>query len=128
MLYQLDGLPSKISYSTLKITTGVGGYFSIPRRELFDVRLQLMAEDECLEASTNGKESYALNNLGDDDIRANVYEGGLKSWECSVDLARYLNMSSDDILGSAVESTDSDEGGLRVNNILEVRYSHCAEK
>ena len=24
------------------------------------------------------------------DIRPNVYEGGFKTWECSMDLARYL--------------------------------------
>jgi protein-histidine N-methyltransferase len=32
--------------------------------------------------------------LGDEDIRTKVYEGGLKSWECSVDLAEYLHSQS----------------------------------
>ncbi|KAI9819547.1 MAG: hypothetical protein M1827_006997 [Pycnora praestabilis] len=31
-----------------------------------------------------------LAGLGDDDIITNVYEGGLKSWECSVDLVKVL--------------------------------------
>lgn len=28
--------------------------------------------------------------LSSDDITPNVYEGGFKTWECSVDLAEYL--------------------------------------
>lgn len=54
----------------------------LPRRELFDIKMQLMAEDE---SSSNEKV-----NLDDSDIRTNVYEGGYKSWECSFDLAKLL--------------------------------------
>ena len=32
----------------------------------------------------------ALAGLSDDDIMPNVYEGGFKTWECSIDLANYL--------------------------------------
>ena len=28
--------------------------------------------------------------LNDNDITPNVYEGGFKTWECSVDLAEYI--------------------------------------
>jgi len=38
--------------------------------------------------------SNAAIGLGDEDIRTKVYEGGLKSWECSVDLAEYLHSQS----------------------------------
>lgn len=31
-----------------------------------------------------------LGNLGKDDVKTGVYEGGFKSWECSVDLVRVL--------------------------------------
>ncbi len=42
-----------------------------------------MAED-----SSSGREPIA--GLSDDDIKPYVYEGGFKTWECSVDLANYL--------------------------------------
>lgn len=52
----------------------------MPRRSLFDIRVQLAAEDS----------EATLRNLDSTDIRTNVYEGGFKSWECSIDLARLL--------------------------------------
>jgi protein-histidine N-methyltransferase len=55
----------------------------LARRELFDVRLQLMAEDD--ESNPN-----PLAGLDDSDLQTNVYEGGYKTWECSIDLVRYL--------------------------------------
>ncbi|KAL8851411.1 MAG: hypothetical protein Q9221_003682 [Calogaya cf. arnoldii] len=46
-----------------------------------------MAEDTTLdETSTIG--------LSTDDINPNVYEGGFKTWECSIDLANYLATQS----------------------------------
>lgn len=42
-----------------------------------------MAEDTSLNEET-------LAGLSNDDITPNVYEGGFKTWECSVDLANYL--------------------------------------
>lgn len=56
---------------------------TVPRREFFDIRTQLMAED----ASFKG---LSVMDLATDDIMPHVYEGGFKTWECSVDLARYL--------------------------------------
>jgi len=53
----------------------------IRRRELWDVRVQLMAEED---------EEEQLGNLGKDDVRTGIYEGGFKSWESSVDLVRVL--------------------------------------
>ena len=44
--------------------------------------MQLMAEDDENDASSMG--------LDESDIKANVYEGGFKSWECSIDLAKLL--------------------------------------
>src|SRR5277367_5251027 len=76
----LSTLPSKISYSTLNVTLDDGSKISIPRREWWDVRLQLMAEEH--EAAEVG--------LGKDDIKTGVYEGGFKSWESSVDLVKVL--------------------------------------
>jgi len=42
-----------------------------------------MAEDEAANDET-------LNDIEDSDIRTGVYEGGFKTWECSVDLASIL--------------------------------------
>ncbi|KAI9746119.1 MAG: hypothetical protein M1818_000800 [Claussenomyces sp. TS43310] len=76
----LSLLPSKISYSTLTIELDDGTLMRIPRRELWDVRVQLMAEDD----------EVGLSSLGNDDIKTGVYEGGFKSWESSVDLVKVL--------------------------------------
>jgi hypothetical protein len=77
----LSVLPSKISYSTLIVNLDGGDEVRIPRRELWDVRVQLMAEED---------EEEQLGNLGKDDVRTGIYEGGFKSWESSVDLVRVL--------------------------------------
>ncbi len=42
-----------------------------------------MAEDTGLDHSITA-------SLSTDDITPNVYEGGFKTWECSLDLASYL--------------------------------------
>ncbi|KAF2402003.1 hypothetical protein EJ06DRAFT_508273 [Trichodelitschia bisporula] len=78
----LSTLPSKIAYQITEIESPKGKKLKIPRRELFDIRMQLMADDNF--------ESEVSNGLGDSDIRTNVYEGGFKSWECSFDLAKLL--------------------------------------
>lgn len=85
LTHSLDGLlstlPSKIAYSTLHVTLDDGSKLNIPRREWWDVRVQLMAEEE---------HETAEVGLGKDDIKTGVYEGGFKSWESSVDLVKVL--------------------------------------
>ena len=76
--------------------------------------MQLMAEDDNLlvdpttspvSSSADGnekeKERSALLSFinGNEDVHPGVYEGGLKSWECSIDLVQYLS-SHPDILRS----------------------------
>lgn len=82
-------LPSRISYNTVEIPLEDGTKIRIPRRELFDVRMQLMAEDSDPNAPVPNH-STILSMLGDTDIKKSVYEGGLKTWECSLDLVTYL--------------------------------------
>ncbi|EDO18279.1 hypothetical protein Kpol_1039p28 [Vanderwaltozyma polyspora DSM 70294] len=60
------------------------------RRELFDVKHQLMGEFDELNNS-NSTELEILMGETSEDLRKNIYEGGLKSWECSIDLVEYLN-------------------------------------
>ncbi|KJZ79066.1 hypothetical protein HIM_01217 [Hirsutella minnesotensis 3608] len=78
----LAQLPSKIAYGCLDVTLDDGSIAQIPRRELWDVRVQLMAEDE--------GNDRAGDALGEHDVKTGVYEGGFKSWESSVDLVKVL--------------------------------------
>lgn len=82
----LSALPSKIAYSTLDVQLDGGDIIKLPRRELWDVRVQLMAEEE-----EEGSEAAA--GLGSHDVKTGVYEGGFKSWESSVDLVKVLEQS-----------------------------------
>lgn len=72
------------------------------RRELFDVKHQLMMEENDDQSSDEFKIL-----IGDDatDLKKNVYEGGLKSWECSVDTVDKLSELSDEELlsGDVIE-------------------------
>ncbi|KAH8674747.1 hypothetical protein BGZ60DRAFT_468959 [Tricladium varicosporioides] len=87
----LQTLPSKIAYSTLVIVLDNGEEILLPRRELWDVRVQLMAEED----------DESLGNLAQDDVKTGVYEGGFKSWESSVDVVKELYKRRDDITGSS---------------------------
>ncbi|KAK6206061.1 hypothetical protein LQW54_007896 [Pestalotiopsis sp. IQ-011] len=83
--HMLSALPSKVAFSTLDVQLDGGDVVKLPRRELWDVRLQLMAEEE------DGGE--AEPGLGSHDVKTGVYEGGFKSWESSVDLVKVLEKS-----------------------------------
>lgn len=81
----LATLPSKIAYDYLDVELDDGTSLKIPRRELWDVRVQLMAEDD-----GEGCGGDATEGLGTHDVKTGVYEGGFKSWESSVDLVKTL--------------------------------------
>jgi protein-histidine N-methyltransferase len=66
----LEQLPDTLAYSLLR---------GLPRRELWHAKMQIMQSDE---------DTYLL---GDSDVIKGSYEGGLKTWECSIDLAEYLS-------------------------------------
>jgi len=66
----LGQLPDTLAYSVLA---------GLPRRELWHVKMQLMQGDQNAEL------------LGQSDVIKGLYEGGLKTWECSIDLAQYLS-------------------------------------
>lgn len=80
----LSKLPSKIAFSVLDVELPDGRAIRIPRRELWDVRVQLMAEEN----TDNPSEAEA--GLGEHDVKTGIYEGGFKSWESSVDLVKVL--------------------------------------
>lgn len=62
------------------------------RRELFDIKHQVMCEDMGGPTSTGRMIQDLLMAEGDCvvDIKRNVYEGGFKSWECSYDMVDAL--------------------------------------
>ncbi|KAJ8120427.1 hypothetical protein ONZ43_g2863 [Nemania bipapillata] len=80
----LSKLPSKIAFSLLDVDLDGQGSMRLPRRELWDVRVQLMAEEG---------EGETEPGLGNHDVKTGVYEGGFKSWESSVDLVKELAAS-----------------------------------
>lgn len=68
--------------------------FGLPlyRRELFDIKHQLMSEiDDSIE---HNSELEILMGETNEDLRKNIYEGGLKSWECSIDLVDFISQQS----------------------------------
>jgi protein-histidine N-methyltransferase len=71
-----------------------------------------MAEDEAANDET-------LNDIEDSDIRTGVYEGGFKTWECSIDLAS--------ILLDRGPRKDIDEL-VRCDQIVEVGYNALSIK
>ncbi|KAI5850434.1 hypothetical protein DFP73DRAFT_508890 [Morchella snyderi] len=78
----ISTLPQNISYTTLHPTP----HIRLPRRELYDVRMQLMSEDPLSTSTSTTPKAL----IGASDIHTSVYEGGLKSWECSLDLVQHL--------------------------------------
>ncbi|KAL9129771.1 MAG: hypothetical protein Q9217_001883 [Psora testacea] len=88
-LYRLEDMlstfPSCLTFTTLSLEAQDGASIHFPRRELYDIRAQLMAEDV-----QTGMDEMSVPGLSADDIMPNIYEGGFKTWECAVDLAKYL--------------------------------------
>ncbi|KAI0433677.1 hypothetical protein F5Y09DRAFT_54703 [Xylaria sp. FL1042] len=80
----LSKLPSKVAFSLLDVDLDGKESIQLPRRELWDVRVQLMAEED---------EGENEPGLGNHDVKTGVYEGGFKSWESSMDLVKVLAAS-----------------------------------
>ncbi|KAK5688388.1 hypothetical protein LTS10_000366 [Elasticomyces elasticus] len=75
-------LPEHLSYSTVRIESPTGRELFLPRRDLHDVRVQLLQEGP--------ENDHIIDQIGTSDLRSGVYEGGFKTWECSLDLASLL--------------------------------------
>ncbi|KAJ5675827.1 hypothetical protein N7462_008724 [Penicillium macrosclerotiorum] len=93
----LSILPSQISFNRLAIS---GTPIVIARREIFDIRAQLMAED-----NENYDNAELIAGLEEGDLKPNFYEGGFKTWECSLDLAKVVTGDSA-IMGSLGDSQE----------------------
>lgn len=83
---------------------------SLPRRDLFDARFQLISTEEQGEDEDENEPTLIDFLDAPSDLIPGVYEGGLKTWECSVDLAAHL--------ASVVSSKPAD--WIRGKTILEV--------
>ncbi|KAH3670352.1 hypothetical protein WICMUC_004848 [Wickerhamomyces mucosus] len=72
------------------------------RRDLYDVKHQLMNEDN---NDHQDNETNILLTNDSTDLTKNIYEGGFKSWECSIDTVDQLNDYSIDQLlnGNIIE-------------------------
>ena len=78
---------------------------TLVRRDLFDARFQLLAQ---------GRDEQAALVDAPADLVPGVYEGGLKTWECALDLATYLDR---DVLGA--------QAGLRVRGLRVLEVSRA---
>ncbi|CCM05093.1 uncharacterized protein FIBRA_07300 [Fibroporia radiculosa] len=104
----LHTLPSVISFSPLVIPLPSGNtsdVVKLARRDLFDARFQLISQDDVNKGCTSrGTElSAAEKDLEfidtPSDLVPGVYEGGLKTWDCALDLVDHLH----DAFGDATE-------------------------
>lgn len=96
-------MPPLISYSALNIPlTSSRKSVTLIRRDLFDARFQLISEgagdteDSKQDGERNDplpvEDRKALEFIeAPSDLVPGVYEGGLKTWECSLDLVDYLD-------------------------------------
>ncbi|PLW29973.1 hypothetical protein PCANC_24745 [Puccinia coronata f. sp. avenae] len=99
----IDQLPPFITYSNLKINSRLSVY----KRELYDAKYQTIvnlaaeeeeedeAADESQEKGSKDKgvsKQQTLESLqSTSDLIPGIYEGGFKTWECSIDLATHLD-------------------------------------
>jgi protein-histidine N-methyltransferase len=87
---QLDTLPPLISYSPLQIpSSGNDPEVSFSRRDLFDARFQLISPTGA-EGPSEPVEGLEFLDAPS-DLLPGVYEGGLKTWESSLDLVQVLS-------------------------------------
>ncbi|KAF8156919.1 hypothetical protein B0H34DRAFT_711194 [Crassisporium funariophilum] len=108
----LDELPPLISYSPLHIPlSSTRQSITLVRRDLFDARFQLISEgagdaaettldnsNAAVSSAESESNKIALHFLdAPSDLVPGVYEGGLKTWECSLDLVDYLDSSKDTV-------------------------------
>jgi protein-histidine N-methyltransferase len=111
---QIGNLPPAISFSSLSVplpstgTASSSGNVTLLRRDLFDARFQILNEQEDSDfeegAASSSKTARApglayksadakSGGEGESDLVKGIYEGGLKTWEASLDLVVGLDLS-----------------------------------
>lgn len=103
----LISLPSQISYNAISTSddSHAGGAKTqvILRRSLFDIRQQLMVEAD--PTQTHDETHDLLNGLDTGDLNSGIYEGGFKTWECALDLAKFV-AKQDHLANASIEGKD----------------------
>ncbi|GAA5841547.1 hypothetical protein JCM11251_001257 [Rhodosporidiobolus azoricus] len=120
----LETLPPLLSYTAVTVPLSSKGVQSsrqlhLLRRDLFDARFQVLNQDDSEEEGEKpvegkGKQKEELFIDEQTDLVKGVYEGGLKTWECSLDLVDCL-----DSRGYVVDA-ELDTPRVRGTSILEV--------
>lgn len=78
-----------------------------------------MAEDE-----DEADHEELIAGLEQGDIKPFFYEGGFKTWECALDLARLMASGEEvDALGLSLAGDDDEEDGEDVH-VIEVGFPH----
>ncbi|KAH9887292.1 hypothetical protein C8Q73DRAFT_259495 [Cubamyces lactineus] len=85
----LAALPHTFSFSPFAVPLVSKRTVVLARRDLFDARFQLIASDEDVK-TTDGRSDLDFLDAPS-DLVPGVYEGGLKTWECSLDLVDCLD-------------------------------------
>ena len=104
----MSELPNVISFSPLSIPVASHHDVVLARRDLFDARFQIISAEDS-GASVAGHSDIDFLDAPSDLIPG-VYEGGLKTWECSLDLVHCMDSIHGDEIGTQ----------LRGRRILEV--------
>ncbi|KPV75954.1 uncharacterized protein RHOBADRAFT_52962 [Rhodotorula graminis WP1] len=119
----LATLPPLLSYTPVTVPlsplppTKTPRHATLLRRDLFDARFQILNQDECAPDEPHDPKGKTKDDTFVDehtDLVKGVYEGGLKTWECSLDLV--------DLLDQRAFSPDAnlDTERVRGKSILEV--------
>jgi protein-histidine N-methyltransferase len=81
-------LPSVIQADILQVPTVEKPLF---KRTLADVKFQMAEQDNLVDEDADKEVVSMLNLSGNSDLIKGVYEGGFKTWECSIDMVQYLS-------------------------------------
>ena len=120
---QFSALPEAFSYSPITLPAPAGGTSgrTLVRRDLFDVRFQLsLPHAQGPGPLSERDEQTAAFVDAPADLVPGTYEGGLKTWECALDLAAYLDR---DVLLGAHEGVTP---GQRVHGLRVLEVSSCS--
>lgn len=78
------------------------------KRTLEDVKFQMAQQDTITDEDPDKEVANMLNLSGNTDLIKGVYEGGFKTWECSVDMVQYLStLPEDEITNKRVLEVDA---------------------
>lgn len=122
-LFQLETLPPLLSYTpvTVPLSGEPGRTATLLRRDLFDARFQVLNQDE-VDADETTKPAMQQKGKAKEvfideqsDLVKGVYEGGLKTWECSLDLVDCLDQQ-----GFALDR-ELETARVRDSAVLEVK-------